>query len=291
MHDKHRSLPALGTIALVVVAMLAFAANSLLCRFALQQGLIDPVSFCSLRLVSGAMTLAVFMRLKSDCSLLAHQDWHAATLLFMCAALFSFAYLTLPVGTGALILMAAFQLTMFGEGFRLGERFSPVAWFGFVLAAAGFFALVAPSVATPAPLGTALMAIAGVAWGLYSLRGRAVADPLVATAGNFARAAALAMLLSLFFMADAHADALGVAMAIASGAVTSAMGFVLWYAVVIRLSAFQTATVQLLVPLFATVGGIVFLSEPLTWRATAGAMAILGGIALVLTSRPPELPP
>lgn len=290
MNGKHAALPALGTAGLIAVTMLAFASNSLLCRFVMQHGLMDPASFCSLRLVSGALTLCVFMRLRpSRPTLPAHGDWHAAAMLFTFAGLFSFAYLTVPVGTGALILMGTVQLTMFGMGFRAGERFSLVAWCGVSLAVAGFVGLAAPSVAAPAPLGAASMAIAGMAWGLYSLRGRGVLDPLVATAGNFARAAALALLLSLIFAASAHAKALGVAMALVSGAVTSGMGFVIWYTVLVKLSAFQAATVQLSVPVIATVGGVVFLSEPITWRIAAGAVAILGGIALVLTSRAHKL--
>lgn len=289
MNGKHAAFPDLKTVALIAVTMFAFAANSLLCRTAMQNGLIDSASFCSLRLVSGAVALFVCMRLRPSRSLPAHVDWHAAAMLFTFVALFSFAYLSLPVSTGALILMGVVQLTMFGMGFRAQERFSPVAWCGVVLAVAGFVGLVAPSVAAPAPLGTASMAIAGVAWGLYSLRGREVLDPLVATAGNFARAAALALVWSLIFATSAHANALGVTMAIVSGAVTSGMGFVIWYTVLVKLSAFQAATVQLSVPMIAAVGGVVFLSEPITLRIAANAVAILGGIALVLTSKTPKL--
>lgn len=285
MPEARAGLPTLQTVVLTVVAMLAFAANSLLCRLALQQRGIDPASFASIRIVSGAITLAVVVRLRSKRSSPGHADWLAAVMLFAYVAFFSFAYLTLPAGTGALILFGAVQLTMFGVGLRSGERFGPIAWGGLVLAVAGLVYLVSPGVAAPPPFGAALMATAGVAWGVYSLRGRGVADPLAATAGNFARAAPLALVLSLLFVASAHADVAGVALAIASGALTSGLGYVIWYAALNKLSAMRAATVQLSVPLIAALGGVLFLSEAITPRLAAASAAILGGIALVLTSR------
>ncbi|MFC5521069.1 DMT family transporter [Polaromonas jejuensis] len=275
----------LKTAVLTAVAMLAFAANSLLCRLALQQGSIDPASFASIRLVSGAITLAVIVRFRSQRSSPGHADWLAAAMLFAYVAFFSFAYLTLPAGTGALILFGAVQLTMFSVGLHSGERFGLIAWFGLALAVAGLVYLVSPGVAAPPLLGAALMAIAGVAWGVYSLRGRGLPDPLVATAGNFVRAAPLALVLSLLFVANAHADAAGVTLAIASGALTSGLGYVIWYAALNKLSAMRAATVQLSVPLIAAFGGVVFLSEAITPRLAAASVAILGGIALVLTRR------
>jgi drug/metabolite transporter (DMT)-like permease len=175
-------------MALTVAAMLAFAANSLLCRLALQRALIDPASFASIRLVAGAIALAVIVRFRSDRAAPGHADWLAAAMLFTYVVFFSFAYLTLPAGTGALILFAAVQVTMFGAGLRSGESFRPIAWFGLTLAIAGLVYLVSPGVAAPPPFGAALMAIAGAAWGVYSLRGRGVTDPLAASAGNFVRA-------------------------------------------------------------------------------------------------------
>lgn len=285
MAGRHDSLPTAGTLALTAVVIFSFAANSLLCRFALHRGSIDPASFFILRLVSGALGLAVFMRLTSQTAPLAHAGWGDAALLFTFAGFFSFAYAILPVSTGALILMGTVQLTMFGAGFRAGERLTPAGWLGLALAVAGFVGLVAPTVSAPTPLGAALMAIAGVAWGVYSLHGRRVAGPLESTAGNFARAAALALMASVFLAPQAHADAIGIAMAVASGSVTSGMGFVIWYAVLRRLSTFQAATVQLSVPLVASLGGALFLSEPITPRIMAGSVAILVGIALVMTHR------
>lgn len=285
MHEARAGLRFLQTLALTTVAMLAFAANSLLCRLALQQELIDPASFASIRLVAGAITLAAIVRLRSDRSAPGRADWLAAAMLFGYVAFFSFAYLTLPAGTGALILFGAVQVTMFSVGLRSGEMFRPIAWFGLALAVAGLIYLVLPGVAAPAPLGAAMMAIAGVAWGVYSLRGRGVTDPLAATAGNFVRAAPLALVLSLLLATNAHADAAGVALAIASGAVTSGIGYVIWYAALSRLSAIRAATVQLSVPLIAAFGGVVLLSEAITPRLLAASVAILGGIALVLSTR------
>jgi drug/metabolite transporter (DMT)-like permease len=208
-------------------------------------------------------------------------------MLFAYVAFFSFAYLTLPAGTGALILFGAVQLTMLSVGLRSGEKFGYVAWLGLALAVAGLFYLVSPGIAAPQPIGAALMAIAGVAWGVYSLRGRSLTDPLAATAGNFARAALLTPLLSLLFIGNARAytNAAGAALGIASGALTSGIGYVIWYAALSRLSAMQAATVQLSVPLIAAFGGVVFLSEAITPRLTAASTAILGGIAMVMTGR------
>lgn len=285
MREERSSLHHLNTIALTIAAMLAFAANSLLCRLALQQESIDPASFGSIRLVSGAITLAVIVRFKTR--RLAHEqgDWASAVMLFTYVAFFSFAYLSLPAGTGALILFGAVQLTMFSAGLRSGETFGAIAWLGLAMAVAGLVYLVSPGVAAPPLGGATLMAIAGVAWGVYSLRGRGVGDPLAATAGNFLRAVPLALVVSLAFLSNAYFDAAGVALAIGSGAITSGIGYVIWYAALRNLSAMRAATVQLSVPLIAAFGGVVFLSEAITLRLVIASAAILGGIALVLKSK------
>ncbi|VTU15065.1 carboxylate/amino acid/amine transporter [Variovorax sp. PBL-H6] len=277
--------PGLRIVGLTVAAMLAFAANSLLCRMALQQGGIDAASFGSIRLVAGALTLALVVRLRSRPQAAGRADWLAAAMLFVYVAFFSFAYLSLPAGTGALILFGAVQLTMLCAGLRAGEMFGPVAWSGFVLAVAGLVYLVSPGVAAPPPVGAMLMGVAGVAWGVYSLRGRGVADPLAATARNFLRAAPMALALSLVLAGSAHADAAGVALAVASGALTSGIGYVIWYAALPGLSAMRAATVQLSVPPIAAFGGVIFLSEAITPRLMLCSIVILGGIALVLTGK------
>lgn len=269
--------------------MLAFAANSLLCRLALQQGGIDPASFASVRLVSGALVLATIVhlraRLGSGPPASARTDWLAAAMLWAYVACFSFAYLTLAAGTGALILFGAVQLTMFSVGLHAGERFTAAAWSGLALALAGLLYLVSPGVAAPAPGGAALMAVAGIAWGIYSLRGRAAGDPVAATAGNFLRAAPLALALSLVFASAFQASAAGIALAVASGALTSGLGYVVWYAALPGLTALRAATVQLSVPPLAAAAGVLLLSEALSLRLMLSSAAILGGIALVLFSR------
>ena len=291
MPDGRGGLPTLQTMALTAVAMCAFAANSLLCRLALNQGIIDPATFGSIRLVAGAAMLALILRFRSGRSSPGPADWLAAAMLFAYVALFSFAYLSLAAGTGALILFGAVQLTMFSVGLHAGERFRPVAWFGLALAVAGLAYLVSPGVAAPPLAGATMMAIAGVAWGVYSLRGRGVADPLAATSANFLRAAPLALLLSLLLAGNAHASAGGVALAIASGALTSGIGYVIWYAALNGLSAMRAATVQLSVPPIAAFGGVMFLSEAITPRLALASAAILGGVALVLSSKSRALRP
>ena len=283
--EARRGPSILQTIALTAVAMLAFAANSLLCRLALQRQGIDPASFGSIRLVSGAITLLLVVQLRSRPPSAAQADWLAAAMLFAYVAFFSFAYLSLSAGTGALILFGAVQLTMLGAGLGSGERFGPIAWLGFLLAAGGLVYLVLPGVAAPPLLGAVMMAVAGVAWGVYSLRGRGVADPLAATSRNFLRAVPLALALSVIFVARAHADATGIALAVASGALTSGLGYVVWYAALARLSAMQAATVQLSAPLLAAFGGALLLSEAITPRLAAASVAILGGIAIVLSQK------
>jgi drug/metabolite transporter (DMT)-like permease len=270
------------TVLLTVVAMLAFAANSLLCRLALQHASIDPASFGSVRLVSGALMLALIVRVRSGHPLAAAPDWLAATMLFAYVAFFSFAYLTLSAGTGALLLFGAVQVTMFSAGLRAGEAFRPLAWAGLMLAIAGLVYLVSPGLAAPAPLGATLMITAGVAWGVYSLRGRRAGEPLAATAGNFLRAAPMALGLSALLARDAHASVAGLALAAASGAVTSGIGYVIWYA---ALTAMRAATVQLSVPPIAAFGGVLLLAEPISLRLGVASAAILGGIAIVLASR------
>lgn len=280
------SLPVatLRTWLLTAVAMVAFAANSLLCRLALQGASIDAASFSSIRLAAGALTLAVLVRLKAGPATRAG-DWLAAAMLFAYVAFFSFAYLSLSAGTGALILFGAVQLTMFSAGLRAGETFRPMAWLGFVLALGGLVLLVSPGLTAPSPMGATLMATAGVAWGLYTLRGRGVADPLASTAGNFLRATPMALALSLLLLPRAQLGPTGVALAIASGALTSGVGYVIWYAALRGLSALRAATVQLSVPPIAALGGALLLAEAITPRLLVASVTILGGVVLALTSR------
>jgi drug/metabolite transporter (DMT)-like permease len=276
--------PGLGAAGLTTVAMLAFAANSLLCRLALQQDRIDPAGFGAVRLLAGALVLACIVRMGRRPQ---GEDggWRSAVLLFAYVALFSFAYVSLAAGTGALVLFGAVQLTMLGTGLWRGERFAASGWLGLALALAGLAVLLRPGAAAPSPGGTVLMAGAGVAWGAYSLRGRGTADPLAATAASFIRAAPLGILLALACAARLHADARGVGLALVSGALSSGLGYVVWYAALRRLTALRAAAVQLSVPLIAALGGVLLLGEAFTLRLGVAALAILGGIGLVLGSR------
>jgi drug/metabolite transporter (DMT)-like permease len=287
------AVPLARTVGLTAVAMLAFAANSLLCRLALQQGAIDAASFGSVRLASGALALALILRWRDRAAAAsagsaparAVPDWAAAGMLWAYVACFSFAYLSLSAGTGALILFGCVQLTMFAAGLRAGERFSPRAWGGFVAALAGLVYLVSPGLAAPPLLGAVLMAAAGVAWGLYSLRGRRAGDALAATGANFLRATPMALGLSVLSLSTFQASGAGVLLAVASGALTSGLGYVVWYAALRGLTALRAATVQLSVPPLAALGGALLLSEALTPRLLLASAAILGGVALVLFSR------
>lgn len=285
MRDLATSRARLSTLAFTAAAMLAFAANSLLCRLALLQGGIDPASFGAVRIVSGAIALALIVRWRAGGAKEAGGDWLSAAMLFAYVAFFSFAYVSLAAGTGALILFGAVQLTMFGAALRAGERFAPLACAGLAVAALGLVYLVLPGVSAPPIVGAVLMASAGVAWGVYSLRGRGALDPLGATAGNFLRAAPMAPVLWLPFIGVAHADVGGILLAVASGAITSGVGYALWYTALRELSAMRAATVQLSVPVITAFGAVLFLAEPLSLRLVLASVAILGGIALVLAGR------
>ncbi|AOJ28568.1 MULTISPECIES: DMT family transporter [Burkholderia] len=276
--------PGARAAVLTSVAMLAFASNSLLCRLALQAGRIDAASFGTVRLVSGALMLALVARAGARRAA-QPADWPAAAMLFAYVACFSFAYLTVSAATGALILFGAVQLTMFAAGWRAGERFAPAGWAGFGAALAGLLYLVSPGLAAPTPGGAALMTVAGIAWGIYSIRGRRTADPVAATAGNFMRAAPLALALSAALAGRLHLTPAGIALAVLSGALTSGIGYVIWYAALRHLTAMRAAAVQLSVPPIAACGAVLFLSEQPTWRLALASAAILGGVAAVLASR------
>jgi drug/metabolite transporter (DMT)-like permease len=213
------------------------------------------------------------------------RDWIAAIALAVYMVCFTFAYLSLAAGTGALLLFGAVQLTMFAAALRGTERLSVIAWLGVTLAVGGLCYLVAPGITAPAPMGAALMGAAGVAWGVYSLRGRSSVDPLRSTAANFIGAVPMVAIASLLLTRGHHVTGQGLLLAIASGAITSGLGYVVWYAALPHLSAARAATVQLSVPVIAAIGGVPLLAEPLTLRLVLASVATLGGIALVVGSR------
>ncbi len=269
---------------LTALAMLAFAGNSLLCRLALRETAIDAASFTALRLVSGALVLWLLLRLRSPRQALAG-NWAGALALFTYAAAFSFAYLQLETGVGALLLFGAVQLSMLAWGLWRGERLGLATALGTALAAGGLLALLLPGASAPPLTAALLMLLAGVAWGGYSLLGRGQGDALAMTAGNFLRAAPLAAPLVLALLPQLNWDAPGLLYALLSGAVTSGVGYAIWYSALPGLRASQAATVQLSVPILAALGGSLLLGESLTLRLTLSAAAVLGGIALVLGSR------
>lgn len=268
---------------LTACAMLAFAGNSLLCRLALKGGHADPAAFTLIRLASGAAALWFMLRLRRVYRI--GGSWASALALFVYAIAFSFAYTELNAGTGALLLFGAVQASMLVLGIMRGERPGPVQGIGLALAVAGLVYLVLPGLAAPSPEGAALMAAAGVAWGVYSLQGRRAGDPVAATAGNFLRAVPLAILAALLTVSRLEVDAIGWALALASGVLTSGLGYVIWYAALKGLSATRAAIVQLSVPVIAALGGVLLLAEPLTARLAIASCVILGGVALAILGR------
>jgi drug/metabolite transporter (DMT)-like permease len=273
---------------LTSLAMLAFAGNSLLCRLALKHTSIDAASFTAIRLVSGAVMLLLIVKLRHK-TVVGRGNWLSAFALFAYAAGFSFAYVSLSAATGALLLFGAVQATMIGHGLWVGERLRGLQLLGLLLAFGGMVGLLLPGLAAPPLVGSVLMLAAGVAWGVYSLRGKGAGDPTGVTAGNFMRAVPMAVGLSLLVLIHpdryASMDATGFYYALASGALTSGIGYAIWYTALPALKATQAATVQLSVPVIAALGGIVFLGESLTLRLMLASIAILGGIALVILER------
>lgn len=279
----HASSRAFGLTAL---AMLAFAGNSVLCRLALADATIDPASFTVLRIASGAaMLLLVLSLTHRHKSSTGHGSWLSALMLFIYAACFSYAYVTLSAGAGALILFGFVQATMITWGLWSGDRPGGLEWLGWAVATAGLVWLVMPGVEAPPLAGAMLMAASGAAWGIYTLRGRGESDPLAATAANFTRALVFAAALALIAIGNTDISGRGALLALLSGAVTSGIGYVIWYAAVHELSAMQAALVQLSVPAIAAGGGVLLLAEPLTMRLLLSVVLVLGGISLALSRK------
>lgn len=271
-------------IFLTSLTMIAFAGNSLLCRIALTHTSIDAASFTTIRLISGAMMLWLIVRTRRG-TYTGGGNWLSSLALFTYAAGFSFAYVSLPAATGALLLFGAVQATMIGYGIWAGERLLKLQLVGLVLALGGLVGLLLPGLSTPPLYGSVLMLSAGVAWGVYSLRGKGAGDPTKVTAGNFLRTVPIAAALSILMLNDASLDTAGFWYAVASGALASGIGYAIWYTVLPALKATNAATVQLSVPVIAALGGIAFLGEPITLRLALASVAILGGIALVILEK------
>lgn len=286
---------------LTFLALLAFAANSVLCRLALAPREIDAASFTLVRLVSGAVMLLAIRAAMGARRRVAsppgprRNPWLAAALLFLYAAPFSFAYVSISAGTGALILFTSVQATMLVGALLAGERFRWLEGAGLAVALAGLIKLVSPGLSAPEPLGSALMAVAGIAWGAYSLRGRGSVDPLGDTASNFLRAVPFAVIVSLVtgvagahpagLGAIAHLSARGILLAAASGALASGLGYTIWFAALRGLTAIRASMVQLVVPVLAAAGGVAFLQEAVTLRLVVSAALILGGVGVAIAGR------
>jgi drug/metabolite transporter (DMT)-like permease len=264
--------------------MTAFAANSIICRLALGGTQVDPATFTLVRLLSGASMLWLVVRLRSGAGP-RRGDWRSALSLFAYAAGFSYAYMNLTAGTGALILFGSVQATMIFAGLARGEKLSGVQTAGLMLAIGGLVVLVLPGITQPPWVSALLMAGAGIAWGIYSLRGQGATAPTETTAGNFVLAAVPALALSLVTVSGFAWDLRGAVYAMLSGALASGLGYAIWYAVLPALRATQAASVQLSVPVIAALGGVLLLGEVLTLRLAWCSAAVLGGIALVLKAR------
>lgn len=274
---------------LTSLTMIAFAANSVLCRLALGRDLIDPLSFTSLRLASGAAILILLSRAtRASPATKLGGSWVSGLALFSYAAAFSLAYTYLDTGTGALVLFGSVQATMIGSGLRAGERPHPFQWLGLIAALGGLVYLVSPGITAPAPLGTSLMAISGISWGIYSIRGKGVKTPLVSTSGNFVRAVPLAIIPAALAASTLHASSIGAVLAVTSGSLTSGLGYALWYRALRGLSTTKASIVQLSVPVLAALGGTAFLAEQVSMRLILASALVLGGVAAALSKPGPR---
>ena len=266
--------------------MIAFASNSVLNRLALGQNTIDAASYTTIRLVSGAAMLFVIASLqRKDDQPILRGSWVSAAFLFLYAITFSFAYLSLTTGTGALILFGSVQITMIVAALGSGERPRMLEWIGLFFAVGGLVYLILPGLAAPSPLGSVLMTSAGIAWGFYSMRGRGSQNPLADTAGNFVYTVPMILLMRSLSLSNTHVSTNGILLATLSGALASGVGYVIWYAALRGLTTIRAAIVQLSVPVIAAWGGVIFLAENVSMRLFVAGVSILGGIALAVFSR------
>lgn len=274
-------------VIVTLLTLIAFAANSLLCRLALGGNLIDPVSFTALRLVSGAVALALISRAAPEANAPKNTSgaWASGFVLFAYAIAFSLAYVSLSAGTGALILFGTVQLTMIGVALRSGESIGFAQWIGLAAAIGGLTYLALPGLSAPDPMGALLMCLAGIAWGVYSIRGKGVSAPVSMTAENFLRSAPMALIASAVAFSSAHLAPFGILLALISGVITSGLGYVLWYKALRGLTTTQASVAQPLVPVLAAIGGVAFLSERMSMRLVIASALILGGVAVAVLKR------
>jgi drug/metabolite transporter (DMT)-like permease len=269
-----------------VLALLAFAGNSILCRLALGENAIDAASFTAIRLLSGIVVLAIIIKMSSDSiSVTSRGSWKASFMLFLYAVTFSYAYVSLETGAGALILFGAVQITMILVGLISGNKLHYFEWVGVIVAFSGFVYLVMPGVSAPSLIGFLLMSISGIAWGGYTLLGRGSANPLSDTYYNFLRSLPLVIILVIVTIQYSTMSQEGILLAILSGGIASGVGYTIWYAALGGLSGIQAAVVQLLVPVIAAIGGVMFVDEALSFRLVLASIIILGGVLVVITGK------
>lgn len=271
---------------LTTLALLAFAGNSILCRYALKEGAIDAASFSTVRLLAGAIFLFILVSFKNKPqSYLAQGSWTGAIWLFIYAASFSFAYISLDTGIGALILFGAVQVTMILVSLIQGKHLSRFEWMGLITAFGGLLVLLLPGAGAPSLWGFGLMALSGIAWGLYSLSGRGSSDPLLTTAGNFYRTIPLIIVLTMITFNQAHITTEGLVLAIVTGAITSGLGYAIWYAALKNLQISQASIVQLSVPIIAALGGVVISQETISVQLLLSSLLVLGGLILFMLGK------
>lgn len=281
---NNRSL--LETVLLTGFALIAFAANSVLCRLALGSETIDASSFTGIRLISGAFTLFIILSIKgSNSEASSKGSWTAGFVLFLYAITFSYAYLSVDTGTGALILFGSVQITMIMLSLISGTRLHLIEWSGVIIAFTGFIYLVLPDITTPSVNGFILMTVSGMAWGIYTLKGRSSKNPLMDTTYNFLRTIPLVALLAIFTMQNMNYSSEGIILALISGAITSGVGYTIWYIALGGLTSTQAAVLQLSVPVIAALGGVLFVSEEITMRLIISAAIVLSGILMVVLGK------
>ncbi|WP_245623494.1 DMT family transporter [Catenovulum maritimum] len=291
------NLLTIKTFLITSLALIAFAGNSILCRLALGEQHADAAGFTLVRLVSATLVLSILLLMTklfaSKSSLTetkpikaaeAKGSWLASLMLFLYAVTFSYAYLLLDTGTGALILFGAVQLTMITASYLSGKKLNLHEWLGVVVSFSGLTYLVIPSVATPNFLAFVLMLISGIAWGIYTLKGKNSVNPLSDTSYNFIRTFPLVVILALISFKQIEMDTLGLVYAVTSGAIASGLGYAIWYLAIKNISITQAGVLQLLVPILATLGGVTFASEQLTTRLIIASVLVLGGIVLVIAA-------
>lgn len=269
-----------------LIALIAFAGNSVLCRLALGDEAIDAASFTSIRLLSGIVVLlAIFSFMNRGKANASKGSWKGAFFLFAYAITFSYGYITLETGIGALVLFGSVQISIILINMFKGNKLHSMEWVGTIVAFAGFVYLIFPSLATPSAVGFGLMTMAGVAWGFYTLAGKGSNNPLGDTTYNFLRTLPFVLILVLLSFDDASLSTEGIWLAILSGGLASGIGYAIWYQALGSLSAIQAAVVQLLVPVIAAAGGVAFAGEEVTWRLVIASVVVLGGIMIVITGK------